>query len=219
MGGAPLLTPAEAEGREGLVAVQGFLWARPADGQFRLCEAALESFPPQCGEPAVEVTGIDLTAVAGVDFSQNVFWAESVRARGRLDAGALVVEEVELNRQDSRTGLVYRLVVPIETTGASVDFVALLTNASGAPAEVNFTSGQSADVTLTDIETGETVYTWSASRSFDAATRREVVQPGETLRYVLNETSLGLAAGAYELRSLLTSANPPGVVQGRLVVR
>ncbi|MCP4247745.1 MAG: hypothetical protein GY778_11915, partial [bacterium] len=89
VGGAPLLTPTEAEGRSGLVAVQGFFWARPADGRFRLCEAALESFPPQCGEPAVELTETDVAGSAGVHRDQNAFRAGHARVRGELADGSL----------------------------------------------------------------------------------------------------------------------------------
>lgn len=219
VGGAPLLTPGEAEGRNGVLAVQGFLWARPGEGQFRLCEEKLEAAPPQCGEPAVNVTGIDLTDIAGIDFSQNVFSAEALRARGRLSNGTLAVEEIELNTKDARTGLIYRLVLPVEVDRGARDFIALLTNSSTVPVEVTFNSGQSADVTLLDTETGATVYTWSAARSFDQAVRRETINPGETIRYVLTEDQLDLPSGPYDVQSALTSPTSPGIVRGRLVVR
>ena len=219
VGGAPLLTPAEAEGRDGLVAVQGFLWARPGDGVFRLCEASLESFPPQCGEPAVDLTGVDLTEIAGIDFSQNVFWAEQVRARGELAAERLVVEAIELNSKDPATGLSYRLIMPVEVSPGSTGFVALLTNSSVVPVELRFSSGQSADVILTDPATATVVYRWSDGRSFDQAIRDLTLQPGETARYVLDGEDLDLAAGAYDLESRLTASPAPGVARGRAVVR
>lgn len=219
VGGAPLLTPAEAEGRSGTVAVQGFLWARPTEGRFRLCEAALESFPPQCGEPAVEVTGIDLTEIAGVSFGENTFWADAVRARGTLADGELSVDAVELNRRDTATGLSFRVVVPVEVGDNSVDFVALVTNSSTGPADLRFLTGQSAEVTLEDPATGETVYQWSAGRSFDQAVRDVTLAAGETLRFVLDEPDLGLAGGAYDLSAQLTASPAPGTVVGRLVVR
>ena len=219
VGGAPLLTPDEAQGRDGLVAVQGFLWTRPADGQFRLCDAVLESFPPQCGEPAIDVTGLDVTEIAGIDFSQNIFWAEGVRARGQLSEGVLAVEEIELNVKDSGNGLIYRLVLPVEVTPGAISFVALLTNSSSVPVEVRFTSGQSADISLFDVETGDSVYTWSATRSFAQAIREETIEPGQTLRFVLDESALVLPAGPYDVQSSLTSSSSPGLVRGRLVVR
>jgi len=218
VGGAPLLTPSEAEGRSGLVAVQGFLWARPGDGDFRLCELVLESFPPQCGAPEVRLEEVDITQIAGIDFSQNVFWAEQVRARGSLSNGVLMVEAIELNSLDPGTGLTYRLLVPVEVT-SGVEFVALLTNSSQEPVELIFGSGQSADVALTDPATGGQVYRWSAEMGFDMALREIVLAPGETGRYVLSDPTFALAAGVYELESWLTASPAPPPVHGRIVVR
>jgi hypothetical protein len=219
VGGAPLLTPAEAQGREGVVAVQGFLWARPADDDFRLCELALESFPPQCGDPQVSLREIDVTGIAGIDFSQNVFWAEQVRARGELTEGTLSVEAIELNSMDASTGLTYRLLVPVEVTSGAVEFVALLTNSSTQPVGLTFGSGQSAEVVLTDPETGGQVYKWSADLGFDMAIREISISPGETMRIPLSEATFDLPAGVFELESWLTGSPAPPPVHGRLVVR
>lgn len=219
LGGAPLLSPAEAEGREGRVAVQGFLWARPGDGVFRICEAALESFPPQCGMPAIDVTGLDVTEIAGIDFSQNIFWADGVRARGELSSGRLDIEAVELNAKDDASGIAFRLVVPIETDGGGVDFVVLVTNSSPVPVSLTFPDGQSAEVVLRDPETNSAVFTWSDGRSFDQAVRTVSLEPGETRRYVLEQADLALAAGVYDLVAQLTASPAPPTALGRLVVR
>lgn len=219
VGGAPLLTPAEAEGREGRVAVQGFLWARPGDGVFRLCDAVLESFPPQCGTPAVEVTGLDVTGIAGIEFSANVFWAEGVRARGTLSADGLAVEAIELNSRDDSSGLGFRLVIPVEVDPDGVEFVVLVTNTSGADLGLRFSDGQSAEVVLRDPESGTVVFTWSDGRSFDQAVRNETLQPGETRRFVLEQADLGLAAGVYDLAAQLTASPTPPPALGRIVVR
>ena len=218
VGGAPLLTPAEAQERSGLVAVQGFLWARPGEGDSRLCEASLESFPPQCGEPAIALTDIDLTQIAGIEFGQNVFWAESVRVRGQAEDGTLAVEAIELSSQDAASGLAFRMLVPIEASGGSVDFVGLLTNGSAAPVELRFSSGQSAEVVLRDVETGQILYTWGSGRDFTEAIREPTLQPGETLRFVLEEPDLPLEPGVYDLAGELTGSPAPPVVLGRLVV-
>jgi hypothetical protein len=42
-------------GAQGPVLVTGY--AIPRDGELRLCSAILESYPPQCGEPSLEVRG------------------------------------------------------------------------------------------------------------------------------------------------------------------
>lgn len=56
------------------IAVQGLLHID--HGTARLCAAILESFPPQCGEPSVEVIGLDPSAVAGTTTAQGVTWKE-----------------------------------------------------------------------------------------------------------------------------------------------
>jgi hypothetical protein len=40
---------------DGPLMVRGYVIAR--GGEFRLCEAILESFPPQCGEPSLRIEG------------------------------------------------------------------------------------------------------------------------------------------------------------------
>lgn len=73
------------------IAVQGFLIDQ--DGTTRLCAAVMESYPPQCGEPAVILIGLDLTEIAELDTEQGVTWKESV---------VMIVER----RQDARFAVV-----------------------------------------------------------------------------------------------------------------
>ena len=219
VGGAPLLTPSEAQDRDGRVAVQGFFWARPGDDDFRLCGAVLESFPPQCGEPSIRVTGVDVTTIAGIEFGQNVFWAEEVRARGELAEGTLDVEAIELNGIDPASGLAFRIVIPIEIPIGPIDFVALVTNTSSTTAELRFSDGQSADITLTDPEEPGFVYRWSDGRAFDQAVRTLEIAPGETVRFVLDEPDFNRESAVLDLEGRLTGSPAPPVVFGRLVVR
>lgn len=58
-GGSEPLTVAEARDRGGPVEVEGYLIER--NGELRLCETILESFPPQCGEPSLRVDGTSLS--------------------------------------------------------------------------------------------------------------------------------------------------------------
>ncbi len=82
-GGGPVTSDAA-----GAITVQQLL-ARSADtpaavrgllhvdgGVVRLCGAVLESHPVQCGEPSVELVGLDLTAVEGVTTAEGVMWKE-----------------------------------------------------------------------------------------------------------------------------------------------
>jgi hypothetical protein len=219
VGGAPLLTPAEAAGRSGLVAVQGFFWARPADDIFRLC-AGGGSSPPTCTGDTVDLTGVDVTQIAGIAFSQNVFTAREVRARGTLSDSTLAVEEIELNASDPGTGLTFRILLPVEVGSGPSAFEALVTNSSSQPRPIRFLSGQSTDITLSDIETGAIVYRWGATRDFDQGSRELILEPGETRALAqMTDPNFGLEAGVYDLLGVFTATPTPGSVRGRAVVR
>ena len=56
------------------IATQGLLYV--VNDVARLCGAILESYPPQCGEPSVELVGLDLAAVDGVTADEGVAWKE-----------------------------------------------------------------------------------------------------------------------------------------------
>jgi hypothetical protein len=76
----------------GILAIDG--------GPVRLCYALLESYPPQCGEPALELRGLDLDALeletsAGDPTVSPARWSDRpVRVRGTVQAGVLTVESV-----------------------------------------------------------------------------------------------------------------------------
>lgn len=217
-GGVPLLNAEEAAGRSGEASVQGFFWARPDQGTALLCEAALESDPPQCGGESVPVANVDITALGGVAFSRNVFSAEDVRARGRLVDGTLEATSVELNTHDADSGLSFRVLVPLEVPRARVDWIAVLTNSGTSEVDLRFTNGQSAELLLTDPETGDSVYEWSSGQSFTEAIREETLAPGETARFVMTDENFDLESGVYDLQAFLTGSPSPGSVVGRVVV-
>lgn len=76
----------------GIVAMDG--------GPVRLCYALLESYPPQCGQPALELRGLDLDALeletsAGDPSVSPARWSDRpVRVRGTVQNGVLTVESV-----------------------------------------------------------------------------------------------------------------------------
>lgn len=84
-GGA--MTVSQALGRRGAddpVLVSGALFVN-ADGTVLLCEAIAESFPPQCGGARLEVRGLDLATIDGVQREGDVGWAESVLLFGSVE--------------------------------------------------------------------------------------------------------------------------------------
>jgi hypothetical protein len=61
------------------IEVEGFLLAEGT--LVRLCAAILESYPPQCGEPSVELVGLDLGEVPGTTAEGDVVWLEGAMLR------------------------------------------------------------------------------------------------------------------------------------------
>ena len=76
---------------EGPLAVQGFLID---DGStVRLCQVALESYPPQCGGESVEVEGVDVESLEGATTEGDVTWVEYTTLTGDLESGVLIVDD------------------------------------------------------------------------------------------------------------------------------
>jgi hypothetical protein len=81
------MTVSQALGHRGgddPVLVSGALFVN-ADGTILLCEAIAESFPPQCGGARLEVRGLDLATIDGVQREGDVGWAESVVLFGSVE--------------------------------------------------------------------------------------------------------------------------------------
>lgn len=56
--------------------VRGFLHVD--EGQARLCDAILESYPPQCGEPSITLVDLNVDAIAGTTTAGGITWKERV---------------------------------------------------------------------------------------------------------------------------------------------
>jgi hypothetical protein len=90
------LTPAEAADASGEVTVEGVLIAIEGD-PVRMCSAILESYPPQCGQPSLEIRGLDLDSLdlgstRPDDDVTAARWSDRpVRVTGTVENGVLVV--------------------------------------------------------------------------------------------------------------------------------
>ena len=85
--GEPALSVAEALTHgptDDLVTVTGALFVDP-DGTVQLCDAILESFPPQCGGDRIEVEGLDLGTIANLETEGDLSWAEGVTLFGSVE--------------------------------------------------------------------------------------------------------------------------------------
>lgn len=88
------LSVAEALTSSGRVAVTGFLV--DTGGEAKLCEALAESFPPQCGEAGIPITGYDQIDPDDLQTEGAVTWTdEATTIRGELVDGTLVVDSIE----------------------------------------------------------------------------------------------------------------------------
>ena len=80
------ITVAEALGHgptDDIVAVTGAVFVDP-DGTVRLCDAVLESFPPQCGGATLVVDGLDLASL-DLEEANGLRWAEGVTLLGSVE--------------------------------------------------------------------------------------------------------------------------------------
>lgn len=75
---------------DGPLLVNGFVLAQ--GGQVLLCAVLLESFPPQCGKPSLEVQGLDLDGFEGLSSEGDVRWTDQpVQLLGTVSDGVLTV--------------------------------------------------------------------------------------------------------------------------------
>ncbi len=75
---------------DGPLLVNGYVIAEGS--KVRLCEALAESFPPQCGGASLEVRGLDLASLSGVQSSGAVRWSAQPRQLlGEVKNGVLIV--------------------------------------------------------------------------------------------------------------------------------
>ena len=74
------------------VTVSGMFFTKEGESD-RLCAVLMESFPPQCGKPALELEGADVETIPGITTSQGVSWSDQpVELSGTIRDGVLVVE-------------------------------------------------------------------------------------------------------------------------------
>jgi hypothetical protein len=93
LGVGPGLSVSEALASDlfGPLLVNGFIVIR--DGETRLCEVLLESFPPQCGGASLVVEGFDPSTVDGLNEESGVIWSGGpMQLLGTIDGDHLVVE-------------------------------------------------------------------------------------------------------------------------------
>lgn len=185
------------------VRVTGTLFVTP--DSIRLCESILESYPPQCGEPAVELTGVTAGDVIGLSTAiesnlADVAWSEvPVSVYGTVQAGTVAVSRVDQTSfSNSSDGVLVRLSFHPDplNSGGPVTWVMDVTNEREEPLELTFSTGQSAEVALAND--GAPVYRWSDEMLFTQALRTVTLAPGERFGAVL-PGELTVEPGDYDI--------------------
>lgn len=84
------MAEARASRLEGPLLVNGYV---VVEGErVRLCEALAESYPPQCGGAFLEVRGLDVSSIPGIETERGVRWTSRPRqVLGEVREGALTV--------------------------------------------------------------------------------------------------------------------------------
>jgi predicted small secreted protein len=85
-------------------------------------------------------------------------------------------------------------------------------NVSDEPVSLTFPSGQDGDAHLLDAD-GESVYTWSATRSFIQVIQERTLDAGEAYPVTLDADLRGVAPGTYTLELSLAVQDPPPPLQ------
>jgi len=114
------------------IAVRGLLHVE--GGVVRLCASIRESYPPQCGDPSVELVGLDVSTVEGTTTSEGVTWKEGVVVNLQRDAdGRFAVVDGNVERAVEVTlGIYSGMPDPVWTLtpGQATDLAAALARLS-----------------------------------------------------------------------------------------
>ncbi len=97
----------------------------------------------------------------------------------------------------------------VEASGDVAQLTLHVTNSTSAPIELEFSSGQRYDFRVT-TESGETLWTWSADKSFMQALGTETLEAGGTVRFS-ESWAAGGRRGRFIAVGQLTSTSHPAM--------
>lgn len=187
----------------------GFMFIDPTESH--LCESMLESYPPQCGDPSVQLLDLDPETVVALmsPADQQVapfFWTEYVLGVEGI-SGTSGLSEVVLTDPvyaSGDDGLVLRTADLGIVVGDPVIWPFDFTNGTDSDITLTFSSGQRMDLTMSN-ENGE-VYRWSDDMMFTQAIEEVTLPVGATLPHTLSAESINLPPGTYSAKAWVTAA-------------
>ena len=188
----------------------------PTSGQIAARDASVTTPAGQFNN-AVQVTFAGNCVDVGVTRQFYAAYVGLIRDEETTIAGPLVYELVYY-RVGSRTVAAQEVSFTMALDAAHYDAGATLSarltlrSSSPDPILLNFPSGQSFDFVIRN-DNGDTVYSWSAARTFAQIVRNETFGPGEET-YGLSAPLDGLPAGHYTAQGYLTTNPAMYLAQG-----
>ena len=183
----------------------------------QLCGALLESYPPQCGDPIVRLGDLVPDAVVALQSPDDaslapVQWTDYVLGvSGSIDDEVMTgVQLTDPVAEGASDGLIVRVADLGITVDLPVAFPIDITNATDATQPLTFTSGQRAEVTLS--QDGEELYRWSSGFGFTAAIEERFLEAGERFGTVITDDPIDLPPGEYDAKAWVTATEAINVV-------
>jgi Intracellular proteinase inhibitor len=194
--------------------VQGALVS--TGSQTVLASALAESYPPQAGGATLALEGLDMTSLVGLTSSAGqagvaeATWSDYwLVLKGVVNGGILEVTGTPRTEEDTSVQGVRLRFSPVSEpikSGDQVWWALDVTNTGQAPVRLLFPDGQRGDVTL--LQGDVSVYAWSDGKSFAQVVETMILEQGESLPIVLNDT-LDVASGDYSVWARVTAMVGP----------
>jgi hypothetical protein len=138
-------------------------------------------------------------------------WLTAAAAAGVL-AGCSPTPSGEVTVEESMAAEGLAATMQVEAGADAVRLTLHVTNTTSAPIELGFTSGQRYDFQVAEVgdggRVGETVWTWSADRSFIQAVGTETLAPNASLSYSEEWATGGLRGEFVGIGTLTSSTHP-----------
>jgi len=178
----------------------------------QLCGALAESFPPQCGEPIIELGDLRLDDVVALQSADATSWTDYVAGVGGDEEDGVLTSVVLTDPVIANTaeGFVLRIADLGIISGAPIVLPIDVQNTTDEDVALTFTSGQRVELTLS--RNGEEKYRWSATASFIQSIEEAVLPAGETFGRTLVTTPVDLPPGTYTAQAWITAAESSDLV-------
>jgi hypothetical protein len=193
----------------------GFMFIDPTESH--LCESMLESYPPQCGEPSVQLFDLKPESVVALmsPTDQPVapfFWTDYVLGvEGASDGNGLSdVVLADPVYSSEGEGMTLRTADLGIVVGEPAIWPFDLTNNKDEDATLTFTSGQRMDLVLSN-DSGD-VYRWSGDMFFTQIIEEIPLPAGATFPYVLTAEPIDLPSGNYTATAWVTALETADVI-------